>query len=78
MRLTPLDYVQILFYVVLMLAVILVASHAIGVLDGIEKRQQQSTVHHEKLIAQADQSLKDHQAFLREHQALLERLPPRY
>lgn len=54
MRLTPLDYVQILFYVVLMVAVILVASHAIGVLDGIEKRQQQGTIHHEKLMAQHD------------------------
>ena len=77
MRLTPLDYVQILFYVVLMLAVILVASHAIGVLDGIEKRQQQSDLHHEKLMAMADKSLADHARALREHDAMLERLPAR-
>ena len=74
MRLTPLDYVQILFYVVLMLAVILVASHAIGVLDGIEKRQQQSERHHEKIMALADKALDDHAQFLREHQAMLQRL----
>lgn len=70
MRLTPLDYVQILFYLVLMFAVILVAAHAISVLDGIEKRQQQGTLQHEKIIAIADKALAD-------HDAMRERLPPR-
>ncbi len=53
-----------LFWLVLAVVAILVGIHAIAVLNGIEKRQQQGTVHHEKLIAQADQSLKDHQAIM--------------
>lgn len=66
MRLTPLDYVQILFYIVLMLAVIFVSAHAIAVLDGIEKRQQQGTLHHEKIMALAEKALADHDALLRQ------------
>ena len=66
-----------LFWLVMAIVILLVGIHAIAVLRGIETRMQQGTLHHEKLIAQADQSLKDHARFLREHDAMLERLPPR-
>jgi hypothetical protein len=63
-----------LFWLVMAVIVLLVGIHAIAVLDGIEKRQQQGTLHHEKLIAMADKSLADHTAFQRAHQAIMERL----
>src|SRR5262245_14115535 len=68
------DLMHGLFWLVLAVIVLLVGIHAIAVLDGIEKRQQQGTVHHEKLIALANQSLQDHTIFLAEHQRMLERL----
>lgn len=43
-----------LFWLVLAVVAILVGIHAIAVLDGIEKRQQQGTIHHEKLMTQHD------------------------
>ena len=64
-----------IFWLVMAIVVLVVGLYAITVLDGIAKRQQQSDLHHEKLIAQADQSLKDHQAFLVQHDAMLQRLP---
>jgi hypothetical protein len=63
-----------LFWLILAVVVILVGIHAIAVLDGIEKRQQHGTLHHDKLIAMADKALADHTAFQREHQAIMERL----
>lgn len=54
MRLSVLDLAQLIVYILLALAIILVGAHALSVLDGIEKRQQQGTVHHEKLMAQHD------------------------
>ena len=53
-----------LFWLVLAVVIILVGIHAIAVLDGIEKRQQQGALHHEKLMAMADKSLQDHTRFL--------------
>ena len=64
-----------LFWLIMAIVVLLVGIHAINVLDGIEKRQQQGTIHHEKLIAQADQSLKDHARFLEQHDAMMQRVP---
>lgn len=66
-----------IFWLVMAVVVLLVGLYAITVLDGIAKRQQQSDLHHEKLIAMADKSLADHARFLREHDAMLERLPAR-
>jgi hypothetical protein len=74
MRLSVLDLAQLIVYILLALAIIFVGVHAIAVLDGIEKRQQQGTVHHDKLIALADKALADHTAFQREHQALMDRV----
>ena len=67
-------WTDLLLRILLAGAVIFLIIKAIGVLDGIEKRQQQGTLHHEKLIAQADKSLKDHETFLAEHQRMLDRL----
>jgi len=53
-----------LFWLVLAVVAILVGLHAIAVLDGIEKRQQQGAMHHEKLMALADKSLQDHARLL--------------
>jgi hypothetical protein len=63
-----------LFWLAMAIVVLLVGLYAITVLDGIAKRQQQSDLHHEKLIAMADKSLADHTAFFVEHQRLMERL----
>lgn len=63
-----------LFWLIMAIVILLVGIHAIAVLDGIEKRQQQGTLHHEKLIAQADQSLNDHARFLEQHDAIMQRL----
>lgn len=71
------DLMYGLFYLAMAITILGVGIKSCTVLDGIEKRQQQSAIHHEKLIAQADKSLKDHETFLREHQALLDRLPVR-
>lgn len=54
MRLTFLDIMQGLFYAVLIGVLLYVGAKAVTVLDGIEKRQQQGTLHHEKLMAQHD------------------------
>ena len=43
-----------LFWLIMAVVVLLVGIHAIAVFDGIEKRQQQGTIHHEKLMAQHD------------------------
>ena len=75
MRLSVLDLAQLVVYILLALAIILVGAKALAVLDGIEKRQQQSEHHHEKIMTMADKSLADHAQFLREHQALLDRVP---
>lgn len=75
MRLSPLDLAQLIVYILLGLAIILVTAHALVVLDGIEKRQQQSERHHEKLIIMADTALADHTRFLQEHDAMPGRLP---
>jgi hypothetical protein len=75
MRLSFAEAMQGLFYLALVVVLILFAAKAFAILDGIEKRQQQSELHHEKIIVLADQSLKDHTAFLREHQTILDRLP---
>jgi len=48
------DLMHGLFWLALAVVAILVGIHAIAVLDGIEKRQQQGTIHHEKLMAQHD------------------------
>jgi hypothetical protein len=74
MRLSVLDLAQLIVYILLALAIIFVGVRALSVLDGIEKRQQQGTAHHEKLIAMADKALADHTTFQREHQAILDRL----
>jgi hypothetical protein len=74
MRLSVLDLAQLIVYVLLALAIIFVGARALSVLDGIETRQQQGTLHHEKLMAMADKSLADHTAFQREHQALMDRV----
>jgi hypothetical protein len=63
-----------LFYLAMAITILGVGIKSCTVLDGIEKRQQQGTLHHEKLIAMADKSLADHTAFQREHQAIMERL----
>lgn len=63
-----------LFWAVLAIVVLLVGLYAITVLDGIIKSQQQGTLHHEKMIAQVEKSLKDHDAFFVEHQRIMERL----
>jgi hypothetical protein len=60
------DLMHGLFWLVLAVVAILVGIHAIAVLDGIEKRQQQSQLHHEKIIAMADKALADHDALLRQ------------
>lgn len=66
-----------LFWLVLAVVLILFALRAFTMMDLLEKRMQQSTVHHEKIIALADKALDDHARFLREHQAILDRLPVR-
>jgi hypothetical protein len=60
-----------LFYLAMAITIIGVGIKSCAVLDGIEKRQQQGTVHHEKLIAMADKALADHTAARAEHQRLL-------
>ena len=63
-----------LFWLVLAVVLILFAMRAFTMMDILEKRMQQSTLHHEKLIAQVDKSLRDHDAFFVEHQRIMERL----
>lgn len=63
-----------LFWLALIVFLILFAMRAFTMMDLLEKRMQQGTLHHEKLIALADKSLKDHETFLAEHQRMLERL----
>jgi membrane protein implicated in regulation of membrane protease activity len=77
MRLSFPELMQGLFYLALVVVLILFAAKAFAILDGIEKRQQQSEHHHEKIIAMADKALEDHTRFLREHQAILDRVPVR-
>jgi hypothetical protein len=62
-----------LFYLAMAITILGVGIKGCTVLDGIEKRQQHGTIHHEKLIAMADKALADHTTFLREHQAILDR-----
>jgi len=63
-----------LFWLVLAVVLILFAMRAFTMMDILEKRMQQSTLHHEKLITQVDKSLRDHDAFFVEHQRIMERL----
>lgn len=63
-----------LFWLAMAIVILLVGLYAITVLDGIARRMQQSELHHEKLIMLADQSLKDHAAFLAQHDAMIQRL----
>lgn len=53
-----------LFYLAMSVVIIAVGVKGCTVLDGIEQRQQQSTLHHEKLIAMADKALADHDRML--------------
>jgi len=62
-----------LFWLVLAVVLILFALRAFSMMDLLEKRMQQSTVHHEKLLAMADKALADHAQWLREHQQVLDR-----
>lgn len=43
-----------LFYLAMAITILGVGVKSCTVLDGIEKRQQQGTIHHEKLMAQHD------------------------
>jgi hypothetical protein len=61
MRPTFPELMQGLFYLALILVLIFFAAKAFTILDGIDKRQQQGTLHHEKLMAQ--------------HDAIMQRLP---
>lgn len=70
MRLTLADWCVLAITLLLALAIILVTAHAISVLSGIEKRQQQGELFHQKLMEQATQSLKDHERAWQDHQAL--------
>jgi hypothetical protein len=63
-----------LFYLAMAITILGVGIKSCTVLDGIEKRQQQGTLHHEKLMAQVEKSLRDHDAFFVEHQRIMERL----
>lgn len=64
-----------LFWLVLALVLILFALRAFSMMDLLEKRMQQSTIHHEKIIAMADKALADHTRFLQDHDAMLGRQP---
>lgn len=48
------DLMHGLFYLAMALTIIGVGVKGCTVLDGIEKRQQQGTIHHEQLMAQHD------------------------
>jgi hypothetical protein len=63
-----------LFWFAMALTILGVGIKSCTVLDGIEKRQQQGNLHHEKIMALADKSLRDHDAFLAQHDAIMQRL----
>ena len=53
-----------LFWLALTIFLILFALRAFSMMDHLEKRMQQGNLHHEKIMAQVDKSLKDHERFL--------------
>lgn len=63
-----------LFWLVLIVVLILFAMRAFTMMDHLEKRMQQGTLHHEKLMQQVDRSLKDHERFLAQHDAMIQHL----
>ena len=63
-----------LFWLALIVFLVLFAMRAFSMMDHLEKRMQQGNLHHEKIMAMADKSLADHEKFLAQHDAMIQRL----
>lgn len=68
------DLMHGLFWLALIVFIILFAMRAFSMMDALEHRMQQTTLLTGRLIEQANTGLKDHQHFLAQHDAIMQRL----
>jgi Tfp pilus assembly protein PilX len=62
-----------LFWLALTIFLILFAMRAFSMMDALEKRMQQTTLLTARLVEQANTGLKDHERFLAQHDAIMQR-----
>lgn len=63
-----------LFWLALIVFLVLFAMRAFTMMDALEQRMQQTTLLTGRLIEQANTGLKDHERFLTQHDAMMQRL----
>lgn len=63
-----------LFWLALTIFLVLFAFRAFSMMDALESRMQQTTLLTGHLVEQATTGLKDHERFLAQHDAMMQRL----